>query len=154
MINMNQEQKEFIEVFKNRYATLTYNEELEMAICKADSEYIPITEFKEIFLFVSAFTETLKISHFVFDKSNLRTFHQPSMEWYFAIWKPSLKHKGLINHYKILPKLEWFTKAVEAGKHEIFEKYGKDILNGISVTYINSIDEVIEKIQKDEKNNV
>ena len=101
--------------------------------------------------FVSEFTEISKISHFIFDKRSLRTFHQPSMEWYFAIWKPSLKHKGLVNHYKILPELEWFSKAVEAGKHEIFEKYGKDILSGISVTYINTIEEVIEKLDTHKK---
>ncbi len=145
---------EFKVIYNDSYVTLNYNEDLAMAICKADSEYIPIDEFKKIFLFVSEFIETSKICYFVFDKSNLRTFHQPSMEWYFAIWKPSLKAKGLVNHYKILPKLEWFAKAVEAGKHEIFQKYGKDILNGIYITYISSIEEVIEQIQRDKKSNL
>ncbi len=147
MTNTLQNQYEFKVIYNDKYATLSYNEELAIAICRADSEYIPINEFKKILLFASEFIETSKIHYFVFDKSNLRTFHQPSMEWYFAIWKPSLKVKGLVNHYKILPKLEWFAKAVEAGKHEIFQKYGKHILNGINISYINSIEEVIEQIK-------
>jgi tetrahydromethanopterin S-methyltransferase subunit G len=66
------------------------------------------------------------------------------MEWYFAVWKPTVKNKGLINHYKILPKLDWFEKAVEAGKYEIFQKFSKEILNGITITYVNSIEEAID----------
>ncbi|TXI84887.1 MAG: hypothetical protein E6Q37_07480 [Crocinitomicaceae bacterium] len=49
-------------------------------------------------------------------------------------------------HFKILPDIEWFEKAVEAGKHEILQKYGSDILNGVSVTYVNDIEKAIEKL--------
>jgi len=146
-----QAQNEFIVIFKDKYTTLTYYEKLTLAICQVDAEYIPINDFKKTFEFISKFIETSKIFYFVFDKSNLRTFHQPSMEWYFAIWKPSLRAKGLVNHYKILPNLEWFAKAVEAGKHEILQKYGKDILSGINITYISSINEVIEQIEMNNK---
>jgi len=139
---------EFDVVYKDKYTTLSYNEELSMVICTADSEYIPIGEFKKVFLYVSEFANSSKISYFVFDKRNLRTFHQPSMEWYFAIWKPILKMKGLVNHYKILPELPWFSKAVEAGKHEIFQRYGNNLLDGINITYINSIEELLEKFRK------
>jgi hypothetical protein len=139
---------DFRVVYSDKYATLTYNEELALAICTADSEYIPINDFKTIFLAISELTETLKVNYFIFDKSKLRTFHQPSMEWYFAIWKPSLKPKGLVNHYKILPDLEWFAKAVEAGKQEIYQKYGKDILNGININYISSTKELIDQLEK------
>ena len=154
MTNKPQSHYEFSVIFSDKYATLTYNEELAMAICCADTEYIPINEFKKLFVFVSEFTETSKVCHFVFDKRNLRTFHQPSMEWYFAIWKPSLKVRGLVNHYKILPQLDWFAKAVDAGKHEIFQKYGKDIFNGINITYVKSVEEVIEQIGNAKKGQI
>jgi len=134
----------FKEIWTCDYATVTYCEELRMAICTSTSEYIPISDFKNIFLSISTFMEKYPIRYFLFDKRSLRTFHQPSMEWYFAIWKPEMKMKGLCDHFKILPKLNWFEKAVEAGKHEIFQKYGKDILDGIRVTYVQSPEGAID----------
>ncbi len=131
---------------KGPFSSLYFNKELKMAICFADEEYIPIDNFKEMFLHISILIETYEIKHLVFDKQKLRTFHQPSMEWYFAVWKPAIKTKGLVNHYKILPKLDWFVKAVEAGKYEIFQKFSKEILNGITITYVNSVEQAIECI--------
>lgn len=154
MENITQGQHDFTIIFRNKFATLSYNPALTLLNCYAESEYIPIDEFKKIFLFVSDFIETSNVLHFVFDKSNLRTFHQPSMEWYFAIWKPSLKQKGLLNHYKILPKLEWFEKAVEAGKHEIYQKYGTDILHGINISYKNTVIDVIKEIENSDGNKI
>lgn len=136
----------FNEICVCNYANVTYCEELKMVICTAKSDYIPISAFKNIFISISGHIDKYPIRYFLFDKRSLRTFHQPSMEWYFAIWKPEMKMKGLSDHFKILPKLEWFEKAVEAGKHEIFQKYGKDILNGIQVTYVESVEGAIDSI--------
>jgi hypothetical protein len=139
---------EFKLISQNDYASLYYNEELQLAICEANEEYIPIDYFKSIFLAISDLIQEFPICHLIFDKRKLRTFHQPSMEWYFAIWKPEIKIKGLINHYKILPAIDWFAKSVEAGRHEIFHKYGKDIIEGISITYVDSIETVVESLKK------
>jgi hypothetical protein len=131
---------------RNLYASLYFNEALKLAICKANEEYIPIDYFKEMFLSVGSLIDKTPIHHFIFDKSMLRTFHQPSMEWYFAIWKPEMKIKGLTNHYKILPPLDWFVKSVEAGRQEILQKYGKGIIEGVNITYVDSIETAIEQI--------
>jgi hypothetical protein len=137
---------EFTMEYKGDFSSLFFNEQLKMAICIADEDYIPIDSFKEMFLHISTLIEKFEVKHLVFDKQKLRTFHQPSMEWYFAVWKPAIKNKGLVNHYKILPNLDWFEKAVEAGKYEIFQKFSKDILIGITITYVNSVDEAIDNI--------
>ncbi len=137
---------EFKVIYKCPFSSVYYNETLKMALCIAEVEYIPIDNFKAIFYSISDFIEKSTIQHLVFDKRNLRTFHQPSMEWYFAIWKPIVKLKGLVNHYKILPEPEWFVQAVMAGKHEIFKKYDKDLLNGINVYYVDSIESAIENL--------
>ena len=129
------------------YSNMYYNRELSLAVCVAEGEYIPIDSFQAIFLAVSGLIEKHPIRHFVFDKRQLRTFHQPSMEWYFAVWKPSVKALGLSNHYKILPELEWFEKAVQAGKFEIFKKYNQDILDGISIKYVSSVEEVVKELE-------
>lgn len=139
---------EFELIYDCEYSKLYYNNELMMAICLAEQEYIPISNFKSMFLKISDLIEKFPIKHLIFDKRKLRTFHQPSMEWYFAIWKQIVKEKELVSHYKILPELDWFEKAVEAGKHEIIKKYSKEILNGINIFYVKSIEEVIEMVSK------
>jgi hypothetical protein len=148
MENTNIKGFEFKLMNQNTYASLYFNEELQLAICEANEEYIPIDYFKSMFLSISDLIEKFPVCHLIFDKRRLRTFHQPSMEWYFAIWKPEIKTKGLTNHYKILPNIDWFTKSVEAGKHEIFHKYGEDIIEGINISYVDSIEAVIEKLEK------
>jgi len=148
MTNSPEHNEQFSELYKDDLFTLVFNKDLSMAICTADSQYIPIKEFKRMFSKICEMPEISKIDHFVFDKRSLRTFHQPSMEWYYAIWKPEMKKKGVTNHYKILPNLEWFLKAVEAGKQEIFQKYGSDLIDDIHVEYIDSIDELIKQLEK------
>lgn len=137
---------QFSLVANTQFSSLYYNSELKLAICVADEEYIPIEHFKKMFEHAEKLSEHNPITSFLFDKRKLKTFHQPSMEWYFSVWKPAMREKGLKKHYKILPDLEWFVKAVEAGKHEIYQKFGQEITKGISINYLNSIEEVIEHI--------
>jgi hypothetical protein len=137
---------------KTDYSSLYINEQLKMAICVADEEYIPIDNFKDTFLRISELIKEIEIKNLVFDKRKLRTFHQPSMEWYFAVWKPEMKKQGLTSHFKILPKLDWFEKAVEAGKYEIFQKFSKEILNGISIKYVTSVEEALHNINTTQEN--
>jgi tetrahydromethanopterin S-methyltransferase subunit G len=146
MKTQNFEGHEFTLENKSSFSSLYFNKSLKMAILIADTDYIPIDNFKVMFLHISEMIERFEIRYLIFDKQKLRTFHQPSMEWYFAVWKIAMKSKGLTSHYKILPKLDWFEKAVEAGKYEIFQKFGKDIMEGITITYVKSIEEAIETI--------
>lgn len=136
----------FQDIAVSDLASLQYCSELSLAICTAQAEYIPIEAFKEMFLRISEIMKEYPIKHFLFDKRALRTFHQPSMEWYFTTWKPAVHLLGLSNHFKILPELEWFKAAVSAGKHEILSKSDSDLLTGITITYLNSPEEAIDAI--------
>ena len=137
---------EFNLVHRCDFSNVYSNKQLKLALCIAERDYIPIDNFKAIFLSISKLIDDFPIQHLVFDKRKLRTFHQPSMEWYFAIWKPTVKNKGLTDHYKILPELDWFVKSVEAGRYEILKKYSDSILNGITISYVNSIENAIDMI--------
>ena len=137
---------DFSLVHNCNFSNVYFNKHLKLALCIAERDYIPIDNFKAIFTTISKLIDDFPIQHLVFDKRKLRTFHQPSMEWYFAIWKPTVKDKGLTNHYKILPDLDWFVKSVEAGRHEILKKYSNAFLNGISINYVNSIEDAIVMI--------
>lgn len=135
----------FSRIDETGFSSLYFNSSLELAICVADEEYIPIEQFKKTFESVSRLSEQFSVSSFLFDKRKLRTFHQPSVEWYFSVWKPAMREKGLCRHYKILPDLAWFVKAVEAGRHEIYQKFGKDIVSGISIDYLQSPEEAVTR---------
>lgn len=137
---------EFKPLYSCTHASVLYNRELKFALCRADTEYIPIEDFQSIFLAITELIGEHPMKYLLFDKRNLRTFHQPSMEWYFTVWKPEIKQAGLANHYKILPDLEWFVQAVHAGRHQIALKCDKNLLDGIEVTYVEAVEEAIDQI--------
>ena len=64
----------------------------------------------------------------------------------FCDLETNSQNKGLTDHYKILPNLDWFVKSVEAGRYEILKKYSDSILNGITISYVNSIESAIDMI--------
>lgn len=130
--------------YHDAYGQMLYNEQKQVVIIEALSSYIPIDDFKNLFNEIYKLADQKPISKTIFDKRGLRTFHQPSMEWYFVDWKTNLfKRYGIYQHIKLLPDLKWFNKAVEAGKAEIFSKYEIETFNYLSIEYHNSIIEAL-----------
>lgn len=113
-------------------------------VCKTD--YIPIEAFKSAFNQAVKFAADHNWKYFIFDKSNLNTFHQPSMEWYYTTWKMELLEIGIKTHFKILPKEPWFKTSVEAGIVEIKEKHPNFDFSSFSVIYVSNIDEALLQI--------
>lgn len=115
-------------------------------ILELTKEYVPIEEFREIFTETIPLVKEHKIEKFIFDKQNLRVFHQPSMEWYFVEWKKELYELGLIKHRKILPKDQpAFKMAVEAGRAKILAEYPNLIIDKLDIQYKDSIEEAIKE---------
>ncbi|MGQ9848172.1 MAG: hypothetical protein ACUVQP_11835 [Bacteroidales bacterium] len=131
-------------VINKDYGKVYLLPENHILICELTKEYVPIEEFKEIFNEMIPFIEKYKIKKFVFDKQNLRVFHQPSMEWYFVYWKKEVYEKGLKIHRKILPQNQpAFKLAVEAGRSKIEKEY-KTIIHLLDIQYKDTIKEAIE----------
>lgn len=140
--------------------TLSYNYELvieknfgkvfllpdnDIMICELTKEYVPIEEFKEIFLETVPLIAKYKIKKFIFDKQNLRIFHQPSMEWYFITWKQEIYKLGLTIHRKILPQDQpAFALAVEAGRAKILNDYKDTVIPMLDIQYRATIKEAIK----------
>lgn len=138
----------FSVTFTNPYAEIYYDADSKTAVLRATETYIPINVFKQLFEHIEQKAKSAEVLNLIFDKRQLTTFDQPSMEWYFAIWKPAAKQFGLINHYKLLPDLDWFKKSVEAGKNMIYHKFGKEFLSGINICYVDSIEEALDRCGK------
>ncbi|MCS7004611.1 MAG: hypothetical protein NZM38_04715 [Cytophagales bacterium] len=127
------------------YGKLFILPEKSIIICELTKQYVPIEEFREIFSLAIPLIEKYQIKKFIFDKQNLRVFHQPSMEWYFIHWKQEVYKKGLSIHRKILPKNQpVFEAAVAAGRAKIQAEYPNTIIHLLDIKYSNSIEEAIE----------
>jgi hypothetical protein len=134
----------FYQYYENPYAQVLFSKNYQAFIIEARNSYIPKEEFKDTFHVASELVSEETIDKGIFDKRALKTFDQPSMEWYFITWKTDLYEKyGLNKHVKILPDLPWFKKAVEAGKSDIFKKYPNTHLNNISIYYLDQIEEAL-----------
>jgi hypothetical protein len=129
--------------YQNESTKLYYNAQLKIGLCEVIAPYIPMVQFMEIFNKATEMIKAHGLRHFIFDKRSLRTFHQPSMEWYFVEWKPVVRDMGMADHFKILPDEPWFHRCVEAGRSDIVKNYPEGLLNGISVRYVDSVEEAI-----------
>jgi len=117
------------------------------AIAEVISPYIPMADFMEAFNLSLEMIEKHGITSFIFDKRSMNVFHQPSMEWYFVQWKPKARDLGVTQHYKIMPEEDWFLKCVEAGRESIAQNYPEDLLEGITITYTESVAEAVSLIR-------
>jgi len=132
-------------VFESEYANVSLVEGEHTLVCEALKEYIPIENFKYVFLSMEPLVKKYQIEKFIFDKRNLRAFHQPSMEWYFIEWKKQMLEIGLKVHRKILPKdLGWFEQAVKAGRAKIRKDFPNNIIDQLDIQYRNTLEEAIE----------
>lgn len=133
----------FESVYKTDYAEALINNDRKILACILMQDYIPIKHFKETFEKLYDLTGKDQFRKFIFDKRSLRTFHQPSMEWYYIEWKTKMLEKGVTSHRKILPDLKWFAKAVEIAKRPLLKKMPEDIKNRLDINYCDSLVEAV-----------
>ena len=130
-------------VFEERDAKVFANREERIVVCQLLSEYVPIDNFKNIFLKISEIIKQGGYKKFIFDKRSLRAFHQPSMEWYFLHWKNEMLEYGVNQHRKILPPEKWFEKMVMIAKEQILKNNPTNVIEKLDIKYCNSIEEAI-----------
>jgi hypothetical protein len=114
-----------------------------VAVVEATSTYIPLEQFKEVFLHIGKLVETHNITKLVFDKRKLTVFHQPSMEWYFVEWKEKMFGLGLKVHRKILPQDKIFRESVKIGREKINKSFPNGKFNEMDICYAESIEEAL-----------
>lgn len=116
----------------------------EIVVLEATSGYIPIGQFKEIFGAITTLVKERNITKLIFDKRNLKVFHQPSMEWYFITWKEEMYDLGLQTHRKILPIDAIFRHSVKIGREKIKAQHPDGKYTLMSIEYAETIDEAID----------
>ncbi|MFT5641360.1 MAG: hypothetical protein ACI9A7_001464 [Cyclobacteriaceae bacterium] len=135
----------FDQIFTNEFGSGYVNEKEATIALIAEADYIPIKNFKQLFEMLGDEIEANPVyQKFIFDKTALRTFHQPSMKWYFMDWKTEMIHYGLNKHIKILPDLAYFKKAVEAARKPLLKKFPEEILSKLSIEYADDIESAMK----------
>lgn len=139
-------QYDFETVISKDFGLVYYLPEKKVMICELTRAYVPIEEFKEIFSETVPLIERLGVEKFIFDKQNMRIFHQPSMEWYFVEWKQEIFKLGMRVHRKILPDNQpAFRLAVEAGRAKIAREFTDTVIPQLDIQYKDSVELAIEE---------
>lgn len=133
----------FVEAYESRFARVYYLEEPKIVIGEMKAEYVPIDHFKDTFLHLGELVKAGNNAKFIFDKRALRAFHQPSMEWYYVVWKRDMLAHGLRVHRKILPAEPWFQKSVMIAKEEIHRQYPDNVIDQLDIQYCDTLEEAI-----------
>jgi len=135
--------KKFTQIYESHFANSFVEESGDTLLCILKAEYVPIAEFKMLFENMMETVKTGKITTFIFDKRSLRTFHQPSMEWYYLEWKTEAVKYGLCYHRKILPDLKWFVKAVEIAKKGLDSRLSIEVRNKLEIRYVDTLEQAV-----------
>jgi hypothetical protein len=139
-------QESFIEITANKHTHISYIPDRKIVLLKLQSAYVPFEDFKQAMEQVEAFAHDKPVKAMILDKSSLRIFHQPSMEWYHVTWKERMLQKGLKTYRKILPPDKLFEESVKIGRERIIrENPGFDI-GKFDIQYCKSIEEAIQAI--------
>jgi len=134
------------EIARFRHATCyQVDDRPDTLIVQATSAYIPKTQFQELFISVGQLVVLHDIRKLIFDKRSLTVFHQPSMEWYFLVWKEAMYHHGLRVHRKLLPDNEIFRESVAIGREKIVALHPNGLYKEMDIQYAESLQDAIER---------
>jgi len=135
---------QYTEIITSDFVRALISEDKKIIICEARMSYIPIEEFKKTFHECSEIISAEGVSKFIFDKRELTSFHQPSMEWYFLTWKKDMLKLGLNQHRKVLPEKPWFRQCVEACKSQMLANADNTFLEAINLGYFDTVEDCIK----------
>lgn len=114
-------------------------------LIEASAEYIPISNFKQLFTYAGEVIKESGLTRLIFDKRSMRVFDQPSMEWYFIDWKADMADHGLTIHRKILPDHFAFRESVKLGRKKIARENPDGKFNELDIRYSNSVEEALKE---------
>lgn len=137
--------RQFKRSYNGKYGRIYTDDKNGVLLCQVVHPYIPIADFRSLFERMTSLARKRKFNRFIFDKRALKSFDQPSMEWYFTEWKAEMLTLGVKTHRKILPPEKWFEHAVIAGRADIRKKHPNAVAFGLDIQYCDSIVEAVTK---------
>lgn len=129
------------QIVETQYGKVEHVIEEKTVILSFKGEFVPLLAFKELMSKVEGLVNSKKVDKMIFDKSSLRVFHQPSMEWYHVEWKTRMLAKGLKTYRKILPQDPLFVQSVQVGREKILRNNPHFDLKKFDIKYCKSIED-------------
>jgi hypothetical protein len=113
-------------------------------MCKILTPYVLEEDFKKLVMQCTTVAQKTGCDKYIFDKRALKTFHQPSMEWYYVYWKPYMyKEFQLKKHRKLFLMEEWWLKCIEIGRNQIYKKYPNSICHSLDIKVSRDLEDAI-----------
>ena len=106
-------------------------------------KFVPLPAFQNLLACVTALSKKEKVTKMIFDKSSLKVFHQPSMEWYHAEWKPQMRQSGLRVYRKILPPDLLFVQSLAVGREKILKSNSAFDPRQYDIQYCQDLEEAL-----------
>ncbi|NJO02305.1 MAG: hypothetical protein HC880_12000 [Bacteroidia bacterium] len=131
-------------LYEDGIGKIYYSTQISVFICEIVKEYIPIERFKNLLMVKAQMLKQHPCKKFIFDNREIRSFHQPSMEWYYIVWKPKMYEKfGLSVYRKLFTTELWFRKCIEVGLIKIKQSHPDNISHQLDIQVKESIREAI-----------
>ncbi|MDX1904714.1 MAG: hypothetical protein SFU27_11195 [Thermonemataceae bacterium] len=130
-------------IVSSKFMEAVFLEEEQAILCKTLAEYVPMEEFQKKFDVMSEFIKRNAVKKFIFDKTSLKVFHQPSMEWYHIFWKKEMAQYGLKIYRKILPNLSYFKTSVKIGRERIMKEHPEFSFEAYDIQYCDTLEEAL-----------
>lgn len=127
-----------------RYIHAYWIEEHKTVVCQAITDYIPHQEFQIIFQDLLEYTQKNPTQIFIFDKSNLLTFHQNSIRFFYFDWKPKMEEAGVKNFKHILPNNKTFRISLKTTKDILRKEKPTICIDVPCIEYIENIDQAFK----------
>jgi hypothetical protein len=123
-------------VLVQRHGVIFYDPNHHAVVLLAQATYLPYEHFLRFLQTIEQLAERQPVEVMVFDKSSLKIFHQPSMEWYHVVWKENMYRKGLRIYRKVLPPDPLFKESVRIERENPGFQIGK-----FDIRYAGSLQE-------------
>ncbi|MBC7919529.1 MAG: hypothetical protein H7Z75_00395 [Ferruginibacter sp.] len=120
-----------------------YLPEGQTVILTFKGKFVPLPAFQNLLACVTALSRKEPVTKMIFDKSSLKVFHQPSMEWYHVEWKPEMLQRGLRVYRKILPQDALFVQSVAIGREKIMKNNPAFDLKQFDIQYCHDLEEAL-----------
>jgi hypothetical protein len=128
-------------VLEQRHGAVYYDPDHYVVLLKVQASYLPYEHFLHFLQTIEQLAEQQPVEVMIFDKSSLKIFHQPSMEWYHVVWKENMHGKGLRTYRKILPPDPLFKESVRIGRDRIERENPGFRIEKFDIRYAGSLEE-------------
>jgi hypothetical protein len=128
-------------VLVQRHGAIYHDSNHHAVVLLAQTTYLPYEHFLHFLQTIEQLAEGQPVEVMVFDKSYLKIFHQPSMEWYHVVWKENMYHKGLRIYRKVLPPDPLFKESVRIGRERIERENPGFQIGKFDIRYAGSLQE-------------